>query len=554
MLTFLRIRDLALIEDVQIEPGEGLTALTGETGAGKSILLDGLALLAGARASTDDVRSGAEEIVIEGLFVAPSREEGADEPEERLLRRTVKSTGSRAWVDDRLVTVGALRDVGERLVEIAGQHESQVLLSPASHLDLLDRYGELAAERERVAAAWEAALEIRDRLRALQTDDRERSQREDFLRFQVREIEAAGLEPGEDAELASERQRLRNAEQLRESVAAALEALYESEDSAVAQLDRAGRAVDEIARLDEGSGLERAALDEARFTVDDAARGLQAYADGLEADPGRLEEVEQRLAAIDTLRRKYGDTVEEILEQGRKARAELESLENRDEEIKALSVQLGERVEEFDRVASRLGEHRRATAERLEEQITAELHQLGMEGARFRVRVTGGKGEGADGLPPGAGRKGYEEVDFELAANPGEPPRPLAKVASGGELSRVLLALKLAEVHGASPLTIVFDEVDAGVGGGRVAERLAERLADLARTHQVLVVTHLPQIAARAGSHLRVRKGESTGRTVVSVEELDNSERVDELARMLGGVDPTEDLRRHARHLLAAGD
>lgn len=548
MLNYLRIRDLALVEDVELELGEGLSVLTGETGAGKSILLDGVALLAGVRASTDDIRGGAEEAVVEGVLTAPQADGG-----EHLIRRTVKSSGSRAWLDDKLVTVGALRAAAENLVEIAGQHESHSLLSPGSHLALLDRFGALAEEVETVAAAWDAAIEIQSLLQTLRADERELSQRADFLRFQVKEIDAARLDVDEEVELASERQRLRNAEQLREAAAAALEALYESEDSAVAQLDRAGRAVATLRRFDDRAGVDPARLDEARFTVDDLARGLQDYLDGLESDPRRLETVESRLAVIDTLQRKYGDTVAEILERAEAARAELDSLENRDEEIERATADLARRVAEYDRIASTLGEARREAAQRLEETISAELQQLGMEGARFRVRVTAASDEGPEGLPPGAGRRGYERVEFELAANPGEPSRPLARVASGGELSRVLLALKLAEVGAAVPRTLVFDEIDAGVGGGRVADRLAARLAELGGTHQVLVVTHLPQIAARASSHFRVRKAESAGRTVVSVEKLDAEVRVEELARMLGGVDPTEELRRHARHLLTAG-
>lgn len=560
MLSYLRIRDLALIESIEIAPRTGLVVLTGETGAGKSILLDGLALLAGQRATLDQVRDGADEAVVEGVFEVGERPdvwellhaEGLEEEEHALVvRRTLSSRGSRVHVNDRVVTVTTLRKFGDLLVDLAGQHESQSLLSPAVHLRMLDRFGGLEGQRREVAACHDLAVELHEQLRSLRADDRDRTQRADYLRFQIEEISSADLSAEEEAELAAERQRLRHGEELAAAAAEALELLWEREDSAVAILARAASRLAEIERLDPSARLGGEGLADSRYTVEEIARSLQRYADDLGTDPERLSWVEQRLAAIDSLRRKYGDSVAAILQRAEEAQAELDAIDNRDEEIERLTARLRTAVGEYDGAASRLSASRAEAARALEARIAAELDGLGMEAARFVVRLRPGEADSDGYLPPGATRRGYETVEFELAANPGESPRPLQRVASGGELSRVMLALKLAELGEAPPQTLVFDEIDAGIGGGRVAERLGERLAALGARHQVLVVTHLPQIAARAGSHFRVSKRRDGDRARVAVDLLDDDARVEELARMLGGVEVTESVRQHARDLLA---
>ena len=559
MLSYLRIRNLALIDEVVVEPGAGLTTLTGETGAGKSILLGGLALLAGERASLGQIRQGATEAVIEGVFditgavalLEMLEQEGLDNEEGNLLiRRTVSASGSRAYVNDRLVTLGSLRRFGGRLVEIVGQHENQTLLRAAAQLDLLDDFGGLGPQRCKVAEAYAAAMELHTRLEALRCDLRERAQRVDTLRFQVSEIRSAGLSAEEETELSAERQRLRHAEELATASSEALELLYERDGSVVEQIGRARDCLAAIERLDPAAEPWTKELDEARFGVEELSRRLQPYRDTLRADPSRLGQIEDRLAAIDALRRKYGDSVEDILARADSAECELASLENRDQQIESASARSREALGTYDREAAALTSGRERVAGELQERITAELQELGMRGARFGVRLRPSAAESVSGLPPGASRSGYESVEFLLAANPGEPLQRLARVASGGELSRVLLALKLAEVQGGSGQTLVFDEVDAGVGGGRVAECLAERLVRLGGSHQVLVVTHLPQIAARAETHLRVNKEEQGGRTQVRVGCLEAEARVDELARMLGGLQATESVREHARDLL----
>lgn len=560
MLNYLRIRDLALIEEVALELGPGLSVLTGETGAGKSILLGGLALLSGERAALDQMRAEASEAVIEGAFDLTGRPDvdalleedslGADEPT-MLVRRTITSAGSRAHVNDRLVTLRVLRGVGEQLVEIASQHESQMLVRPRAQLDLVDRAGGLSDLRERVGELYDTAQEVGAALDELRADDRERAQRADYLRFQVEEIRAAGLSADEETELVAQRQRLRHAEELAAAAGEALELLYESEESASALAGRAGALVERIERLDPSSGLSGATLDEARYALEETARQLQPYRDGVQADPARLDVVEQRLATIDDLRRKYGDSIEEILAKADAAERELAAFENRDQELERLTGEVRRVGRAYDESATELGRARRVAAAALEKAITASLQELGMEGSAFTATLRARDSQPSAVLPPGASRIGYESVEFLLAANPGEPAKPLSRVASGGELSRVMLALKAAEVSRARSQTLVFDEIDAGVGGGRVAERLAERLDDLSSRHQVLVVTHLPQIAARASTHFRVSKGHQDGRSRVRVERLDREQRVEELSRMLGGVEITQSVREHARDLLS---
>ena len=559
MLSYLRIRDLALIEDVAIEPPAGLVVFTGETGAGKSIILGGLALATGDRAVLDQVRAGADSAAVEAVFDVTGRpdvteilerEELSSDSGEIVVRRVLSTRSSRAYLNDRLVTVGLVHSVGSRLVDIAGQHENQSLLTPAAQLELLDRFGDLLAERESVETEWDAALELQQKLRALETDDRDRAQRADYLRYRAEEIRAADLDVDEEAALNAERQRLRHAEDLSSGAAEALDALYERENSAAGLIRRAQHAMERIARLDPSALADTGDIAEVGYGIEEIARALQAYLEVVRVDPSRLDAVEERLATIDRLRRKYGDRVEDVLAVAEDSEHELASLDNRDHEIAELATEVREAVRAFDEAASRLSASRAKIAARLSERISSELQRLGMEGAGFQARMKPTATNAESGLPPGASRFGYEVVEFRLAANPGDPARELVRVASGGELSRVMLALKLAETREAPAQTLVFDEIDAGVGGGRVADRLASRLAELGTRHQVLVVTHLAQIAARASTHYRVRKDDRDGRVCVAATSLDTEQRVDELARMLGGVGKSRGVREHARNLL----
>jgi DNA repair protein RecN (Recombination protein N) len=561
MLTYLRIRNLAVIDDVALELGPGLTVLTGETGAGKSIIIDGLALALGERAVLDQVRSGAGRATVEAIFSLPAGSElsamleasGLDGEEGQIvIRRTVAPSGSRAYVNDCVVNQQQLKHIGERLADLHGQHEHQSLLAVGAHRRLLDRFGATGEALKATQDAYDRAVSLGQRLAAVQLDDRELAQRADLLRFQLQEISAASLEPREDEELRGERRRLAHAEELVEACGAAVSLLYEDDRSASSLIHQAEQRIERLLQLDPDLPVRDEALSETRFALEEAARSLQAYQDGLEVDPARLAQVEERLSAIEALKRKYGDSIESIQEHARAAQIELDSLERHEEDLEALEMELHEAAGAYQRAAGSLASMRKEAGEKLRQQVLAELQQVAMEQAEFRARIDLRSGDAPPGLPPGAGRNGMDNVEFLLAANPGEKIGPLSKVASGGELSRVMLALKLSATEGDPIETLVFDEVDSGIGGGGVAERLAQRLAALSLTHQLLVVTHLPQVAAYADAHISISKHELDGRTLVRVESLDAEQQVDELARMLGGLEITEATREHAREMLMA--
>jgi len=461
---------------------------------------------------------------------------------------------ARAYVNGQPTTVGVLRRLGTLLAEIHGQHEGQRLLEPASHRELLDAFGggdllSLRARTEELFGRWR---QLRSELRALDVGERERAQRVDLLRFQISEIDSVRPRPGELEELVGLRTRMVNAERLRESVAAAYQALYGDEGAAA---DRVGRAV---VLLRQAASWDPAllplveALESAEAQLRDLAREVHAAVERAESDPVRLEEVESRLAALRALLRKYGDTVEAVLDFRETAARELAALENADSRRAELEQQVATVEAELASAVRDLSAARSAAARRLEKAILQHLQDLAMPGARFRVRLD--VDEDPDGLPVGGRRVGVaawgaDRVEFLLSTNPGEPPRPLHRVASGGELSRVMLALRTVLARADPPAVMVFDEVDSGVGG-RTGHVIGAKLSELAGVCQVLCVTHLPQIAALGHHHLAIRKVTERGRTRTVVEVLDREARVEEIARMLSGPSPTETARRHARELL----
>lgn len=563
MIERLRIRDLAIVEEAEIVFGPGLNALTGETGAGKSIVLGALALLAGARGDSQTVREGAEEAVVEAVFrtatlpalEAALRERGL-EPEdgELIVSRSVARSGrGRAAVAGRLVPVSMLAELfGERL-EISSQHESQRLRRAESHGLLLDAFGGLLARRAAVAAGVEALRELRAERAALLAAAAEREQRREFLAFQVGEIDAAGLAPGELEALGLEHARLAHAEELRSAAAAAAEGL--AGDAAAAEGAAAVDLVAGAAVALEGAGrfdprlaglAER--LQACHGELADLARELERYADTVEVDPERRAEVEERLGTLERLRRKYGRDEQEILGRREALAAELAALEGGAERLAALEPEEAAARAALVEQAAALSAGRAEAAERLARDVEQRLRRLEMPDARVVVALT--PVAAGDGLP--CGPTGAEQVELLLSANRGEAPRPLRRIASGGELSRVFLAIQGALRRTEGGMVLVFDEVDAGVGG-RTAERVGQALAELAGEHQVLCITHLPQVAALAATQLRVAKAARGGRTVTTVEALDVEARVDELARMAGGAHVTDATRRHARELLGAG-
>jgi len=550
MLTELRIRDYAVVEDLTLSLGPGLNALTGETGAGKSIIVGALSLLLGERASSSVVRAGAERATVEAAFDVsglPGLRDRMDElgfrPEDGhlILRREVAAEGrNRAWVNGSPATATVVGELGSALVDLHGQHEHQTLLRSGEQRDILDAFAGSVERAAGVRALFEELQEVARELDRREVRRREIESRADFLRFQRDEIEGAGLQPGEDEELDAEVARHEHAEELLEGAGRAHEALYAGDGAVSDTLAGIRDLLSRLARVD--ASLEPAVelLNDAYHGVVEAGRQMADYADTVDHDAGRLQEVRQRLDLLFRLKRKYGPELADVLEQGQRVREELEELEESDHDLQALRNRMEEVRGRLRDEAASLSEVRREAAGTLAAQVEGLLPELGMPGARFEVRL-----EPLAEVSAG----GDETVRFLVAANAGFEPEPLSRVASGGELSRVMLALKSILAAEDQVPVLVFDEIDAGIGGV-VATAVARTLHDVAREHQVFVVTHLPQLASRAASHLLVEKGRSGERASTTVRSLDGEERVEEVARMLGGDPESSTSRDHARELL----
>ena len=555
MLTELRIRDLAIIKDVKLSLAPGFNVLTGETGAGKSIIVGALGLLLGERASADLVRSGATRARVEAAFeVGNSRELLATldargiEPEEGtviLSREVVSGAGgrSRAWINGSPVTTTLLGEVARALVNLHGQHESQTLLEARVQRDLLDAFGDAGNDAERVRATFAALESLRQEIEALETRRRDAERRADYLRHVAEEIEAARLAPGESETLDEQARRLTHVEELRRHVAATIGAL-DGPDAALARLAQARRDLNAAGRLDGSLGSVQEQLDAATYAIDELRRELEHYDAGITADPDRLREVEQRRDVIFRLARKYGPTIEQVLATGSEARAELALVDTAHLDLAELRGREQEVERELATAAAVLSAKRQESAKRLATAVDAQLPGLGMADGRFSAQLVRRQGVAADGA---------EDVVFQVALNVGHDARPLARVASGGELSRVMLALTTILARLGSVPTLVFDEVDSGIGG-RVALQVGDTLRGVTSEHQVLAITHLPQIASRAHHHIVVEKGAQAGTTTADVRVVADDDRVAELARMLGGDADRDVSRAHARELLAAVD
>jgi DNA repair protein RecN (Recombination protein N) len=560
VLAQLTVRNVVLIEQLVLELGRGFNVVTGETGAGKSMVVDALSLVLGGRARPDVVRAGATEAEVEALFeVAPgsragARLEAAGIPGEGelVVRRVIQSEGrSRAYVNGRLCTAAQLAEIAADLCDIASQHESVSLTDPATHLEYLDAFGRLEGDRARVAEQVDALAEVVRELEAATAQERGRAEREDFLRWQMRDIDELDPRDGEETELEHERARLRHAERLQSATRRAAERLYEGEDAVCDELARLGADLDQAAAIDGSLAPLARTVGTARAELSDAARALARYADGVEASPERLAEVEERSFRLQKLLRKHGPSTADLLSHRAALARELASLASSSERVAELEAERARRVGDAGAAARALSRKRRDAAEKLADAIGRELSQLGMGRARVVVEVTptvaSGEAIGVDGAR--LTRAGIDRVEFLIAPNRGEEPRPLRKIASGGELSRALLALKRVLADQGPAGTYVFDEVDAGVGGA-IAEVIGRSIADIARHRQVLCITHLPQIAALADAHFVVDKTESRGRTHTSVRRLSQSERVEEIARMIGGIRVGEAARRAAAEML----
>jgi DNA repair protein RecN (Recombination protein N) len=553
VLRRLTVRNLAIVEDLDLDLGPGLTVLTGETGAGKSILVDALALLAGGRGASDLVRQGADRLVVAGEFDCdrPVRDllEEAGLPsvgDFLLVRRELSADGrGRAFVEDEPAAVRTLARLGERLVSIQGQSSEKELVDPDAPLELLDAFADAVSEREGVlqaAAAWASA---REALAKLAASRRDRSTRLDTIEFQIGEIEATS--PGENQEeedLAYERERLLHADRIRRAAETALEALSEGEPSAADRLGEAARAFGELAAIDPREAARLEEVEDIKRRVADLAAAARDAAHGIEADPERLTAIESRLEKLARLKRKYGPSLADARARLEELRAEREELANIDDALDRRQREDGATRNAFLAAASALSAKRRAAAPRFSAAVERELGGLALEKARFRIELSSVSEEEPR-------KTGLERASFLFQPNPGEPERPLERIASGGELSRLQLAVNsVGAARGRRRRTLVFDEVDAGIGG-RTAESVGRKLRKLAERDQVFCVTHVPQIAALADRHFRAEKTETRGRTTAAVRRLEGNARVAEIARMLAGEKVPETALRHARELLA---
>jgi DNA repair protein RecN (Recombination protein N) len=549
----LVVEDYAVVDRLRVRFHAGLNLLTGETGSGKSIVVDALGLLLGGRASADMIRSGRERARVSGVFEIGAaagkvlEQAGFDTADtELLLDREIQANGkSRVYVNNRLASVALLKELAPHLGDIHGQHDQQLLFDPATQLAMLDSFGKTAALRVKVRELHTAWKRVSAEIAELENADQKKLRMLDLWQFQRTEIESAGLRSGEDVELEAERRVQQNAGRLLETAGAAFDALYESPESALSLVKGVARKLDDLAKIDEQMGAMRQSLETALIAIQDVSDSLRDYLGRVEANPARLEEIETRLAALDKLKRKYGGSVDEILLFLDDAVRQIAEVETAGERLETLREELKKLASQYEQAAAELTARRKAAALQLAARMEDELKPLAMERTVFRIQI-----ETAPWSESGADR-----VQFLVSPNAGEEPRLLERVASGGELSRIALALKTcligSKASSTTPRTLVFDEIDSGIGG-RAAEGVARRLKALAAENQVLCVTHLAQIACFADHHYRVGKFERDGRTVAEIEELDAAASVEEIGRMLSGQKLTPEALRHAAELQRA--
>ena len=563
MLKELSIRNFAIIDDLHIDFSDGLTILSGETGAGKSIILNAVNLLLGSRASAELVRTGAESAELEALFQISSTSSvaqimaanGYDPGEGLLIRRLIsRSDSNRVYVNGRLATIGLLTAITENLASISGQHVHQGLLKEDQHLLILDQFGSLTAQRRKVTDGYHQILPLIDKLNNLNSTRQRQAEHRKLLAFQKNEITAAGLAPGEDAELEQERLRLKNSEALYQTVHSSIEELYGASGSVIERLSEVKKNLETAGRIDSQLKTKAETLASASFQIEDLTDELRSHLNLIQMDDQRLEAVEDRLDVLNKLKRKYGGSLEAVSSQLETIETELSEVENIGKQIEKIEEQLIKLHDQLARRALKLSQKRNETAKDLARKVVEELGSLKMSQTEFKAVL----------YPLAADEKtnpyltaknycmtesGIDRVSFMIAPNPGEELKPLASIASGGELSRVVLALKAILAESDAVETIVFDEVDAGIGGG-TAEVVGRKLSDLARHHQIICITHLPQIAKFGDHHFSISKHVNDGRTKTAIQPLSREDRTKEIARMLGGEKITQTTLDHARELL----
>ena len=565
MLTFLKVKNIALIDEIEIEFGEGLNLLTGETGSGKSIIVDSLGALTGGRVTSDLIKSGRQLAQIEGLFLVKataglrkiSDETGIDlehgENIELIVRRELSNAGkNRIFINNQLVTQAVLKKIGTFLVAIHGQGEHAALFEPANHLEILDQFANLGKERGEVAEVYRKLSEARANLLKLKTSEAEKLQLLDVLRFQINEIKTVGLTVGEDVELGEEKRRLNNVEKLTSLSQEAYALLYENTESTVATLEKAARKIDDLTEYESKFGEYTESIRTALAVIEDLAITARDYRNHLQFSPERLEEIESRLAEIARLTRKYGGSTETVLLHLKDCEERLENIEMAEFREKELRDRLKSIRQQYLNAAKDIHKKRVAAAVKFEKAVELNLKTVALEKARFVVQIEKPDKDELEGVGfENFSAKGIDTLEFYFSANVGESPKQLARVASGGEASRLMLILKTTAGTKDKEATTVFDEIDAGIGG-RVAEAVGMKLKTLAKTQQVLCVTHQPQVASQADRHFLIEKSMAKSHTTIAVRELDDAERIEELARMLAGEKITNAARENAKEMLAA--
>jgi len=552
MLQRLRAESFAIIDKVELEFGPGFTVLSGETGAGKSILIDALIFALGARGSPEQLRTGADFAEVEAVFSAERNQgigvyleaQGLAEGEEVILRRQMNSLGkSRGWINSKSASLSMLYQMSGRLLDIYGQHDYQTLLQPEQHLHFLDDYAEMGARSSEYQGLFQEYRALASEFEKLKMTDQQRKEKEDLLSFRVKELERARLVPGEEPVLENERERLKHFELLRQAAELGSKELYLQDGSMAERMSKISGGLEKASQFDAELSRLAKVLSEARSSVEEVGRELGSYLEKLDSDPGRLEEVEDRLGEIRRLKRKYQAEVAELVELLKKSRRELDELAHFESRTADLEKKLDAALKQVMASAQGLSRERKAHAKSLSRKVEQMLKELGMDKSRFEVRFSE--------LPEPSAR-GLDEIEFFLSPNPGEDLKPLSKIASGGELSRIMLAMRGILAGKASAPVLIFDEVDAGIGGA-VAEVVGKKLRELSGKDQVLCVTHLAQIAKFADHHFQVSKQSEKGRTVTRVRGLGREERIEELARMMGGVKITDKTRAYAREMLEDG-
>lgn len=559
MLSLLKIKNIALIDEIKLEFSNGLNLLTGETGSGKSIIVDSLGALTGERVSSDLIKEGETSAQIEGLFsLKPNANlhevcyqsgielEDADEIDVIVRRELAASGRNRIFVNNQLVTQSVLRNIGTFLVDIHGQGEQATLFDASTHLEMLDDYAQTGNLRGKTADKFREMAQIRRELESLHEDEAQKLQLLDILRFQVDEIGKANLKDGEDEQLEEEKRRLNNVEKLSNLSEESYALLYENEEATVTTLEKVVRRITELAEYESEFAAYNESLLTAQAVLEDLAISVRDFRNRLEFSPERLEEIENRLVELSRLKRKYGGTIQTTLAHLKESEERLNNIETTELREAELQAQLKKAQDDYLKIARELHEKREKSARKFEKEIETNLKAVAMEKARFEIRITADE---ADNKTFTA--KGYDKIEFYFSANVGESVKPIAKVASGGELSRLMLILNTTTKITKTEKTMVFDEIDTGIGG-RVAEAVGLKLKELAGTQQVLCVTHQPQVASLADHHFLVNKETVKNRTEVRVRELSKDEQIEEIARMLTGKEITETARQHAKEMIGA--